>query len=107
PGVERETDDRPGDVRPRRERDGLFAHGPVDAAPEEADRGDGDGDPDDHPLAEAALRRVGLVRPDREDAVSERRDHDRASLVDGRPRTFRAKARLAERGGGRTQGPGW
>ena len=76
PGEDGEADDRSGDVTPRRERDRLLANSPVQAAPEERDREDEERDPDEQPFAEAQFRRVGPVRPDRKDAVSQRRDHD-------------------------------
>src|SRR5262245_18811731 len=69
PREDDEAEDRSCDVRPRRERDPLLAHDPVDAAPEEPDREDEQCDPDEEPLAEAQLRRVGLVGADREDPV--------------------------------------
>ena len=76
PGEDGEADDRSGDISPRRERDRLLAHDPIQAAPEEPNWQDEERDPDEQPFAEAQLRRVGGVRPDRQDAVSQRRDHD-------------------------------
>jgi hypothetical protein len=77
PGEDGEADDRSGDISPRRERDRLLAHNPIQAAPEEPNWQDEERDPDEQPFAEAQLRRVGGVRPDRQDAVPQRRDHDR------------------------------
>src|SRR5215204_1436125 len=65
PGEDGEADDRSGDISPRRERDRLLAHDPIQAAPEKPNWQDEERDPDEQPFAEAKLRRVGGVRPDR------------------------------------------
>src|SRR5829696_1373078 len=76
PSEHGEADDRSGDIGPRRERDRLLTHDPIQAAPEEPNWQDEERDPDEQPFAEAQLRRVGGVRPDRQNAGSQRRDHD-------------------------------
>ena len=58
-GEDEEADDRAGHVRPWRERGPFLVEKPVEAAPEEPDREDEDRDPDEEPLAEAQVRRIG------------------------------------------------
>ena len=72
-----ETDRGSGDVRPRRERDPVLTDGPVQAAPDEAEREDDERHPDEEALSEALVGRVARIRADREDPFAKRRRHDR------------------------------
>jgi hypothetical protein len=71
PREDDEADRRSGDVGPRRERDRMLTDKPVQAAPDEADREDEDRDPDEEPLAEALVRRVGGIGAERERTIDE------------------------------------
>ena len=77
PREDDEADRRSGDVGPRRERDRVLAHDPVQAAPEEPDRQDDERHPDEQTLAEALVGRVARIRPDGEGPIAKRRGHVR------------------------------
>jgi hypothetical protein len=77
PREDGEAERRAGDISPRRERDGLLAERPVQAAPEEPDREDEDRHPDEEALPEALVGRVARIRPDRQGPFAKRRGHDR------------------------------
>ena len=78
PREDGEADRRSGDVGPRRERHRVFADDPVvQAAPYEADREDDERDADEEALSEALVCRVPRIRSEGEDAIENRRCHDR------------------------------
>jgi hypothetical protein len=72
-----ENDRRSGDVGRRRQCDPVFAHGPVQAAPEEPDREDDERHADEQALPEALVGRVVRIGSDREEAFVQRRGHGR------------------------------
>jgi hypothetical protein len=49
----------------------VLTDDPVQAAPDEGDRKDEEGDPDEEALAEALVRRVGGIGADRERTIDE------------------------------------
>ena len=77
PREDGEADRRSGGVGPRRERDRVLAHDPVQAAPDERDREDDERDADEQTLPEALVGRVARIRPDGEGPIAKRRGHDR------------------------------
>ena len=72
PREDAEADRRSGGVRPRRERDRVLTDEPVQAAPDDRDREDGERDADEKPFPEALVGRVARIRSDRERVIDQR-----------------------------------
>ena len=76
PREDAEADRRSGGVRPRRERDRVLTDEPVQAAPDDRDREDGERDADEKPFPEAFVGRVARIRSDGERVIDQRHGHD-------------------------------
>ena len=72
-----ETDRRSGDVRPRGERNPVLADGPVQAAPDEAERQDDERHSDEEAPPEPLIGSLARIRADGECSIDKRRLHER------------------------------